>query len=44
MYFHMSEDDIDGLQTDIVEDSKQLYRFKSIEEEGNDPAQPFKKD
>jgi hypothetical protein len=41
--FHMSEDDIDGIQKDIIDDSKQLYRFKSIEDEGNDPAQPFKK-
>ena len=41
--FNLSEDDVDGLQDQIVEDSKQLYRFRSIEEEGNDPAQPFKK-
>src|ERR1035437_9694718 len=41
--FNLSVDDVEGLQDDVVEDSKQLYRFRSIEEEGNDPAQPFKK-
>lgn len=41
--FNFSEDDVDGLQDKIVDDAKQLYRFRSIEEEGNDPAQPFKK-
>jgi len=41
--FNLSEDDVEGLRDEIVDDSKQLYRFRSIEEEGNDPAQPFKK-
>jgi hypothetical protein len=40
--FNLSIDDVEGLQDDIVDDSKQLYRFRNIEEEGNDPAQPFK--
>jgi len=41
--FHMSEDDIVKLTNDIIDDSKQSYRFKQIEEEGNDPAKPFDK-
>lgn len=41
--FNLSEDDFEELLDQIVEDSKQLWRFKSIEEEGNDPAKPFKK-
>jgi hypothetical protein len=41
--FHMSSDDMDDLKNDIVEDSKQSYRFKQIEEEGNDPAKSFQK-
>lgn len=41
--FHMSEDDIVKLTNDIIDDSKQSYRFKQIEEEGNDPAKPFNK-
>lgn len=41
--FHLSEDDTAIISGDIVEDSKQLYRFKQIEEEGNDPAKPFNK-
>ena len=39
----MSEDDKTELQNEIVEDSKQFWRFKSIEEDGNDPAKPFQK-
>jgi len=41
--FNLSEDDSNELLDQIVEDSKQLWRFTSIEEEGNDPAKPFKK-
>lgn len=41
--FNLSADDSDELLEQIVEDSKQLWRFKSIEEEGNDPAKPFQK-
>ncbi len=41
--FHMSEDDAATITNDIVEDTKQLYRFKQIEDEGNDPAKPFNK-
>lgn len=41
--FNLSDDDFEELLDQMVEDSKQLWRFKSIEEEGNDPAKPFKK-
>ena len=41
--FNLSKDDSDELLDQIVEDSKQIWRFKSIEEEGNDPAKPFQK-
>jgi hypothetical protein len=41
--FDISEEDIELLNKEIIEDAKQLYRYKSIEEDGNDPAQPFKK-
>jgi hypothetical protein len=39
----MSDDDEIEIQNQIVEDSKQSYRLKAIEEEGNDPAKPFEK-
>jgi len=41
--FNMSEDDIKEVRDQIVEDAKQNYRFASIEEDGDDPAKPFKK-
>ena len=41
--FNLSKDDSSELLDQIVEDSKQFWRFKSIEEEGNDPAKPFQK-
>lgn len=41
--FNLSKDDSSELLDQIVEDSKQMWRFKSIEEEGNDPAKPFQK-
>lgn len=41
--FNMSDDDIKVLADEVVEDVKQNYRFASIEEEGSDPATPFKK-
>ena len=41
--FNLSTDDSSELLDQIVEDSKQGWRFKSIEEEGNDPAKPFQK-
>ena len=41
--FHISSDDADAVKQDIIEDTKQLYRHKQIEEEGNDPAKPFEK-
>ena len=41
--FNLSKDDSEELLDEIVEDSKQMWRFKSIEEEGNDPAKPFQK-
>lgn len=40
--FNMSEDDIKEVKDQIVEDAKQRYRFSSIEEDGDDPAKPFK--
>lgn len=41
--FNMSEDDIKKVKEEVVEDAKQRYRFNSIEEDGDDPAKPFKK-
>jgi uncharacterized membrane protein YgcG len=41
--FNMSEDDINIVKEEVVEDAKQRFRFNSIEEDGNDPAKPFKK-
>ena len=41
--FKISDDDIDIQKNDIVDDAKQNYRFKQIEEEGIDPAKPFNK-
>lgn len=41
--FNLSKDDSSELLEQIVDDSKQIWRFKSIEEEGNDPAKPFQK-
>lgn len=41
--FNMSEDDIKEVKDQVVEDAKQRYRFTSIEEDGDDPAKPFKK-
>lgn len=40
--FNMSPDDMDDIKNEVVEDSKQSFRFKKIEEEGIDPAKPFK--
>jgi hypothetical protein len=41
--FNMSDDDAAALKNDIVDDAKQAYRFKQIEDEGNDPAKSFQK-
>jgi len=41
--FNMSDDDSNSLKNDIVDDAKQSYRFKQIEEDGNDPAKSFQK-
>lgn len=41
--FNLSEDEANAELDAIVEDTKHLWRFKSIEEEGNDPAKPFEK-
>jgi len=41
--FSIDEDAAEVLGKELIEDAKSLYRFKSIEEDGNDPAQPFKK-
>ena len=41
--FKISEEDVDIQKNDLVEDAKQTYRFKQIEDEGIDPAKPFNK-
>ena len=41
--FKISDEDSDVQKNDLVEDAKQSYRFKQIEEEGIDPAKPFNK-
>ena len=41
--FKISEEDSDVQKNDLVDDAKQSYRFKQIEEEGIDPAKPFNK-
>jgi len=41
--FKLSDEDIDLQKNDIVEDAKDNYRFKQIEDEGIDPAKPFNK-
>jgi intein/homing endonuclease len=41
--FNMSDDDIDLVNNDVVEDAKQAYRIKQIEEEGIDPSKSFNK-
>jgi hypothetical protein len=41
--YNLSDDDRDEISNDIVEDTKQAWRFKSIEDEGYDPAKPFEK-
>jgi len=41
--FGMSDQDMITMQKQLVDDAKGMYRFKSIEEEGNDPALEFLK-
>jgi len=41
--FGMSDQDMIVLQKQLVDDAKGMYRFKQIEEEGNDPALNFLK-
>jgi len=41
--FNMSEDDIRDVKDEVVDDAKQKYRLNKIEEDGDDPAKPFKK-
>lgn len=41
--FNTSEDDINVINNDIVEDAKNAFRLKKIEEEGIDPAKPYNK-
>jgi len=41
--FNISDDDMTVISNDIVEDAKQAYRLKKIEEEGIDPAKPYNK-
>jgi hypothetical protein len=41
--FNTSDDDMKVIMNDVVDDSKQAYRLKKIEEEGIDPAKSFNK-
>ena len=41
--FSMSDQDMINLQKQLIDDAKATYRFKQIEEEGNDPALNFLK-
>ena len=41
--FSMSDQDMINLQKQLIDDAKGTYRFKQIEEEGNDPALNFLK-
>jgi hypothetical protein len=41
--FKMSDDDIEVVNNDLIEDAKQAYRLKQIEEDGIDPAKPYNK-
>jgi hypothetical protein len=41
--FNMSEDDIKVVTDEIIDDAKHRFRLTSIEEDGDDPAKPFKK-
>ena len=41
--FNMSDDDIKTVKDEVVDDAKHKYRLVTIEEDGDDPATPFKK-
>lgn len=41
--FNMSDDDILTSKNEVIGDVKQMWRFKQIEEEGNDPAVSLQK-
>ncbi len=41
--FKLSDEDVDLQKNDIIEDAKDTYRFKQIEDDGIDPAKPFNK-
>ena len=38
--FNFSSEEIEKISEEVIEDKKSLYRLSSIENEGNDPAQP----
>ena len=38
--FNFSDDEVDSIRNQVIEDKKQAFRKNSIENEGNDPAQP----
>jgi hypothetical protein len=40
--FHLSEDQYDEYRDLIAEDQKRIFRFKQIENEGNDPLESGK--
>ena len=42
--FNFSSEEIDKIGEEVVEDKKVLFRLSSIENEGNDPAQPAQED
>lgn len=41
--FKLPDDEIQTIKEQIVEDAKQNYRFSVIENDGDDPSNPFKK-
>jgi hypothetical protein len=38
--FNFSDEEVENIRKQVIEDKKQSYRHNSIENEGNDPAQP----
>ena len=38
--FNFSDEEVENIRKQVIEDKKQSYRHSSIENEGNDPAQP----
>ena len=38
--FGLSEDEVSGIRSNFVDDAKEFFRLESIQNEGNDPADP----